>query len=82
MFLPKSEADEKDNYLLEIRGDVREGLRPTEEESLESSEGSSDKVFYVVRECKRYEETDDANCRSSSRSVRLVLVNSVLSLGV
>lgn len=43
----------KDNYLLEIRGDVREGLAPTgEEESLETAQGSAgDKVYYVVRKC-------------------------------
>jgi DNA replication licensing factor MCM6 len=40
----------QDNYLLEIRGDVREGLAPSEEESLESAEASNDKVYYVVRE--------------------------------
>jgi hypothetical protein len=35
--------------LLEIRGDVREGLAP-EEESLESAEASAnEKVYYVVR---------------------------------
>ncbi|ORY28278.1 putative DNA unwinding-related protein [Naematelia encephala] len=39
----------KDNYLLEIRGDVREGLAPSGEESLESAEGSAgEKVYYVV----------------------------------
>ena len=40
----------QDNYLLEIRGDVREGLAPsTEDESMQSAE-TGDKLFYVVRE--------------------------------
>ena len=41
----------KDNYLLEIRGDVREELRDTGEtgESLED-EAEDGKVYYVVRE--------------------------------
>lgn len=40
----------QDNYLLEIRGDVREGLAPsTEDESMQSAE-AGDKLFYVVRE--------------------------------
>jgi hypothetical protein len=76
-------ADEKDNYLLEIRGDVREGLRPTEEESLESVEASGDKVFYVVRKylipldrvCKRGESATKLMSRSSSRFIGLVFVH-------
>ena len=42
----------QDNYLLEIRGDVREGLANSGEgESLESTRPSgSDKIYYVVRE--------------------------------
>lgn len=42
----------KDNYLMEIRGDVREGLKsgtPAEQESMDT-DGDGDKVFYVVRE--------------------------------
>lgn len=47
----------QDNYLLEIRGDVREGLRPSAEDSLDSAggagagaegEGGDGKVYYVV----------------------------------
>ena len=45
----------RDNYLLEIRGDVREGLAPPtgeEAESMETAQGSAaDKVYYVVRKC-------------------------------
>ncbi|EIW70041.1 hypothetical protein TREMEDRAFT_29695 [Tremella mesenterica DSM 1558] len=42
----------KDNYLLEIRGDVREGLAPSTEgeESMQSAADSTDKIYYVVRE--------------------------------
>ncbi|OXH40157.1 minichromosome maintenance protein 6 [Cryptococcus neoformans] len=36
----------KDSYLLEIRGDVREGLVPSSE--LESSAGDSNKIYYLV----------------------------------
>lgn len=36
----------KDSYLLEIRGDVREGLVPSSE--LESSAGDGNKVYYLV----------------------------------
>jgi hypothetical protein len=39
----------QDNYLLEIRGDVREGLTTTEE-SGESLGDSNEKVYYVIRE--------------------------------
>ncbi|RXK36244.1 minichromosome maintenance protein 6 [Tremella mesenterica] len=40
----------KDNYLLEIRGDVREGLAPSTEgeESMQSAADSTDKIYYVV----------------------------------
>lgn len=39
----------QEDYLLELRGEVREGLRPTEE-SMESNDTAeeSDKVYYVV----------------------------------
>lgn len=39
----------KDQYLLELRGDVREGLAPSAEESLESAgDGEGDKIYYLV----------------------------------
>lgn len=36
----------KDNYLLEIRGDVRDGLAPSAEDA--TADSASDKVYYVV----------------------------------
>ncbi|WVO14065.1 hypothetical protein L204_101692 [Cryptococcus depauperatus] len=38
----------KDSYLLEIRGDVKNALAPSEEEMTPSGDGASDKVYYLV----------------------------------
>ncbi|KAK8869610.1 hypothetical protein IAR55_000177 [Kwoniella newhampshirensis] len=38
----------KDNYLLEIRGDIGQDLGASAEESMDSAEGANDKVHYLV----------------------------------